>query len=56
MSILVISGIFVISIYNLNGLKITKYFDALARVLLNIIKTSVVWLVGIIITFCVEDE
>jgi hypothetical protein len=47
---LFVIGIISIAIYNLNGLKITKLFDALTRSLLNVTKTSVVWIVGIIIT------
>jgi hypothetical protein len=45
-----ISGLISIGIYNLNGLRITKMFDALTRSLLNVTKTSVIWIIGIIIT------
>lgn len=54
--LLVAIGIATISAYNLNGVRITKLFDALTRSLLNITKTSVIWLVGIIITFSVGDN
>jgi hypothetical protein len=40
----------------LNGLRITKMFDALTRSLLNITKTSVVWVVGIIITLAANGN
>jgi hypothetical protein len=54
--ILFIIGISSIALYNLNGLKITKLFDALTRSLLNVTKTSVVWIVGIIITLSAEGN
>ena len=47
---MVIAGLSLLAVYNLNGLRITKMFDALTRSLLNITKTSAVWVVGIIIT------
>lgn len=45
-----VAGLGLLAVYNLNGLRITKMFDALTRSLLNITKTSVVWIVGILIT------
>lgn len=45
-----------LAVYNLNGLRITKMFDALTRSLLNITKTSAVWVVGIIITIIANDN
>lgn len=48
-------GILTISAYNLNGVRITKLFDALTRSLLNITKTSIIWVVGIVITVSVDD-
>lgn len=56
LALLVIVGIATISAYNLNGVRITKLFDALTRSLLNITKTSVIWLVGIIVTLSVGDN
>jgi hypothetical protein len=53
---LVIIGILTISAYNLNGVRITKLFDALTRSLLNITKTSVIWIIGMIVTFSVGDN
>jgi hypothetical protein len=55
-AVLIVVGITTISAYNLNGVRITKLFDALTRSLLNITKTSVIWLVGIIVTFAVGDN
>jgi hypothetical protein len=54
--LLVVFGIITLSAYNLNGVKITKLFDALTRSLLNIIKTGIIWAVGIIITVSVGDN
>lgn len=48
--IMVVLGLSLLAVYNLNGLRITKMFDALTRSLLNITKTSAVWVVGILIT------
>ncbi len=47
---MIILGLISIGIYNLNGLRITKLFDALTRSLLNVTKTSVIWIIGILIT------
>lgn len=49
-------GIVTISAYNLNGVRITKLIDALTRSLLNITKTGVIWIVGIVITVSVGDN
>lgn len=56
LALLVVVGITTISAYNINGVRITKLFDALTRSLLNITKTAVIWLVGIVITFSVGDN
>lgn len=53
---MVIAGLSLLAVYNLNGLRITKMFDALTRSLLNITKTSAVWVVGIIITIIAQDN
>ena len=45
-----------ISAYNLNGVRITKLIDALTRSLLNITKTGIIWVVGIVITVIVGDN
>lgn len=56
MIILVICGIFAIGVFNLNGLRITKMFDALTRSLLGITKTALVWIIGIIITLIAKND
>jgi hypothetical protein len=48
--LLSILGAISIGVYNLNGLIITKKFDALARSLLNNTKTAIIWVVGILVT------
>ncbi len=39
-----------IGFFNLIGLTITKYINALARAILNLTKTALVWIIGIIVT------
>ena len=41
--------------YNLNGVRITKLFDALTRSLLNITRTSFIWIFGIIVTLAADS-
>jgi len=53
---LVVIGILTISAYNLNGVRITKLFDALTRSLLNTTKTAITWIIGMIVTFSVGDN
>lgn len=53
---MLIGGILTIAVYNLNGVRITKIFDALTRALLNVTKTSVVWVGGIIVTISVDNK
>jgi len=48
--VLIVGGAAATGIYNLNGLRITKMFCALTRALMNIAKTSLIWIVGISIT------
>jgi len=50
--ILIVGGLTAIGIYNFNGLRITKMFDSLVRALLNISRTGLTWLIGVIITLC----
>jgi hypothetical protein len=54
--IMIVLGLSSLAVYNFNGLKITKMFDALTRSLLNITKTSVIWVVGIIITLAANGD
>jgi len=48
--ILVILGMIAINIFTLNGSRITKVFDAFTRSLLQIVRTCLVWFVGLIVT------
>jgi hypothetical protein len=47
---MVIIGIISIAVYNFTGAYITKLYDPLVRALLNITKTSIIWIIGIVIT------
>lgn len=42
--------VFVIAFFNVTGLMITKHINALARAILNMSKTALVWIIGIIVT------
>lgn len=53
---MVVIGIITISVFNLNGVRITKLFDAMTRSLLNVTKTSAVWIIGIIITVIADGN
>jgi hypothetical protein len=46
----VILGIFSISTFNICGVTVTKYINALARSIADVTRTVIVWAVGIIIT------
>lgn len=50
LGILTVTGTFLIGLFILNGIKITKMFDALTKSIINITKTTVVWAIGIVIT------
>ena len=39
-----------ITFFNFIGLSITKYINALARAILNLTKTALIWVIGIIVT------
>lgn len=43
-------GIVAVGSFNINGLSITKHVNALARSLLNMTKTVVIWGIGLIVT------
>jgi hypothetical protein len=46
----VILGIFSIATFNIAGVSVTKYINALARSIGNVTRTILVWGVGIIVT------
>ena len=48
--VFIIIGIFSIALFNLCGVSVTKYINALARSLADVTRTVVIWLVGIIVT------
>lgn len=47
---LIVFSIFSVLVYNVTGVSITKYINALARAIAQVTKIVLVWLVGIIIT------
>lgn len=49
-------GLVTVGLYNLNGARITKLIDALTRSLLNITKTGIIWVLGILITLIAGDN
>lgn len=55
LAVMVPLGILAVGSFNINGLSITKYINALARSLLNMTKTVVIWLIGIIVTIYVGE-
>jgi len=54
--VLTLVGLVTVGLYNLNGVRITKLIDALTRSLLNITKTGIIWILGIIITLIAGDN
>jgi hypothetical protein len=65
----VILGIFTIAIFNISGVSVTKYVSSLSRYIKNhkffkhqyrcivdITKTLIVWIIGLLITFLVRDS
>lgn len=56
LGLLTLSGTFLIGFFILNGIKITKMFDALTKSIINITKTTVVWAIGIVVTFILGSD
>jgi UPF0716 family protein affecting phage T7 exclusion len=48
--VLAIISIFGILIFNVAGVSVTKYINALARAIANMSKSILVWIIGLIIT------
>ncbi len=46
----VILGVFSIATFNVSGVTVTKYINALARSVGDVTRTVVIWIVGIMIT------
>ena len=44
------AGIVSIASFNIIGVSITKYINALARSVADVVRTIIVWIVGIIVT------
>ena len=54
--LLVIMGVLTVSTSNASGVAITKYYDGLTRCLVVMSKTAGVWIIGLIVTFSVDDN
>jgi hypothetical protein len=52
----VILGIFSIATFNVTGVTVTKYINALARSICDVTRTVIVWIVGIIITISAGSQ
>ena len=50
---MVITTVLSIAFLNLIGLTITKHVNALARAILNLTKTALIWIIGIVVTVTV---
>ncbi len=48
--IAVVLGIFSIAFYNLCGVNVTKYVSAVARTVIDVARTVVIWIVGLGVT------
>lgn len=46
----VILGIFSIALFNISGVTVTKYINALTRSICDVTRTVLIWAVGIIVT------
>lgn len=53
---MVILTVFSIAFFNLIGLMITKHINALARAILNLTKTALIWIIGIVVTVTVGKQ
>lgn len=56
LGLLTLLGIFLDGLFVLNGIKITKMFDALTKSIINITKTTVVWAIGITVTLILGKD
>jgi hypothetical protein len=52
----VILGVFSIATFNVTGVTVTKYINALARSICDVTRTVIVWIVGIIITLSAGEN
>lgn len=56
LGLLTLLGIFLDGLFVLNGIKITKMFDALTKSIINITKTTIVWAIGITVTLILGKD
>lgn len=52
----VLIGIVSIASFNIAGITVTKYLSSLTRSIVDVIRTIIVWLIGIIITVTIGRE
>lgn len=43
-------GFFTVCIYNVNGLYTTKFFSSLTRSIIDVLRTLIIWIVGVAVT------
>ncbi len=54
--LLVIAGLVSNAFYNFYGVSITQTMDSLTRSLLNVCRTALIWIAGIVISLCITGE
>lgn len=54
-SLVLVSAV-AIPVYNFYGVTITKVYDSLTRSLLNVCRTGLLWLFGLVLTACVQTD
>jgi len=56
LAILIIIGVFTIAVFNVAGVNVTKHISSLARSLIDVTRTVLVWIVALIVTFSINPE
>lgn len=49
-------GIFTIALFNIAGVSVTKYISSVARSIVDVTRTIIVWGVGLIISFTTDNK
>jgi len=55
LAVLVIAGIFTIAVFNVAGVNVTKHISSLARSIIDVTRTVLVWLIALIVTFSTSN-
>lgn len=53
---LVFLGIFTIAVFNIAGVSVTKYISSVARSVVDVTRTVLIWAVGLIVSFSVSGS